>query len=138
MWQLQLFSLTINTYCMHLPVGRLVFVFKCHVLRARFLRDMIGLKSFMLFNSLLMIGRERCQFVASTCQALEPTEPSSQTEKRLNGGTRGVFYGCTAFASLSYLGTVCILEALKMKPPLSVHRGMQRRQTHTNVDMANF
>lgn len=65
---------------MRLPAQRLVFVFKCHVLRARFRRDMIGLKSFMLFNSLLVIGHERCQFLASTCQAVESTEPSSQTE----------------------------------------------------------
>lgn len=94
------------------------------MLRARFLRDVIGLKSFrFFFHSLLVIGHERCQFVASTCQALQSTEQSSQTE-RLNVGARGVFYGCTAFGNLSYLGTVCIVEALKTKLPLSVHRGM--------------
>lgn len=55
---------------------RHVFVFTCHMLSARFLRHMIGSKSFKVFNSRPVIGRQGCQSVTRRCQALRCTEQS--------------------------------------------------------------
>lgn len=46
------------------------------MLSARFPRDMIGSKSFKVFNSRPVIGHQGCQSVTQCCQALRCTEQS--------------------------------------------------------------